>query len=232
MPRLQGPGENAVPDTALGRAFLRVTTALTQYGGQTASQGGTSRRDADLAFNLFAASRGVDALDTRNFVRALIVNVSKLLKDGGKDAYEDALTSVLYSAFFAGVETGRELAGIADLEPAERWWEPRRKGEMTPYYLGRVLDELGLDHLAKRARLGHFDDYQAPDDVADGIELVHLIEELTAALWATGLKEGPRVLTVIEAVKDGEFDATKSESDRWAVSKAGQETFKRLAEGK
>jgi hypothetical protein len=111
---------------------------------------------------------------------------------------------------------------------SEFWWELRRPGEQTPMYLGRVLDELGFADMARRAREGHFDDYFAPAEVADGMEILRLYNELGSKEQVVRKSERPRVRAVIEAVKTGEFDATKEESDRWAASKDGQETFAAL----
>jgi hypothetical protein len=121
------------------------------------------------------------------------------------------------------------------------WWEGRRDGEMTPDYLGRVLADIGLVSLAERARMGHFDDFHAPADVADGLEVVRLVVELRREArtvvdpWgrpyraATIELRRERIAAVENAVRRGEFDATRAESDRWAASKNGQETFGELA---
>lgn len=121
------------------------------------------------------------------------------------------------------------------------WWEGRRDGEMTPDYLGRVLADIGLPTLAERARMGHFDDFHAPADIADGFELVRLVVELRREARtvvdpfgrpyriATIDLRRERIAAVENAVRRGEFDATRAESDRWAASKDGQETFAELA---
>lgn len=114
----------------------------------------------------------------------------------------------------------------------ERWWESRRVGEPTPTYLGRVLDELGFASMARRARAGHFDDYFAPPEVADGMEILRLYNELRGKLSVVRKADRPRVQAVMEAVKVGEFDATRAESDRWAASKDGQDTLRMLLEGR
>jgi hypothetical protein len=126
----------------------------------------------------------------------------------------------------------------------EWWWEPRRAGEMTPEYLGRVLGHIGLPDLPDlpaRARLGHFDDFHAPADVADGFELVRVVVELRRAAervtdayghpfrMDTMHRRREQIAAVENAVRRGEFDATKAESDRWAASKNGQDTFGELA---
>jgi hypothetical protein len=112
-------------------------------------------------------------------------------------------------------------------------WERRREGEQTPMYLGRVLDDyLGLPDMARRAREGHFDDFFAPAEVADGMEILRLYNELRGKLQVVRKSQRPRIKHVMEAVKTGEFDATKEESDRWAASKDGQDTMRALVEGR
>lgn len=128
-------------------------------------------------------------------------------------------------------ETMAELArGELAPPPMEIPWERRRDGEPTPNYLGRVLDEAGLGDLARRAREGHFDDYQAPADAADGLEMVRLVAELRGVSRDSA---DPVLRTRIEivenAIKRGEFDATRTESDRWAASADGQRTLGALA---
>lgn len=70
---------------------------------------------------------------------------------------------------------------------------------------------------AKRAETGEFDDY-ADTYVCP---ITQLYSELTTAGFT---KFAARVA-------DGEFDATKEESDEWARSPAGQEVAKRLSPG-
>lgn len=122
---------------------------------------------------------------------------------------------------------GRPMTPLSDSESSV-WWERRRPGEPTPSYLGRVLDELGFASMARRAREGHFDDFFAPAEVADGMEILRLYNELRGKLTVVRKAERPRVQAVMEAVKTGEFDATKEESDRWAASKDGQDTMRML----
>jgi hypothetical protein len=112
-------------------------------------------------------------------------------------------------------------------------WETRRSGEQTPMYLGRVLDDyLGFPDMAKRARQGHFDDFFAPTEIADGMEILRLHRELTGKARVVGKSQAKRVTEVMAAVVAGEFDATKEESDRWAASKDGQDAMRMLAEGR
>ena len=107
-------------------------------------------------------------------------------------------------------------------------WEKRREGELTTEYLGRVLEDyLHLPEMAKRARYGHFDDYFCPAEIADGTEIIRLVQELydKTRLLTRNSPQWVRVICVIEAVKQGEFDGTKEESDRWVASKEGQEAL-------
>lgn len=115
-------------------------------------------------------------------------------------------------------------------------WETRRDGEQTPMYLGRVLDWISLHNMARRAREGHYDDFFAPPEVADGLEILRLYNDLLRAasrMQLSGQRERmQRTLAVADAVKAGEFDATKEESDRWAASADGQAAFRMLTDGR
>jgi hypothetical protein len=105
-------------------------------------------------------------------------------------------------------------------------WETRRPNEPTTDYLGRVLEDyLGLREMAKRAYRGHFDEFFCPTEIADGQELERLVHELFRLSQLLPRRSARRgcVLEVMEAVMDGEFNATRAESDRWIVSKEGQE---------
>lgn len=70
---------------------------------------------------------------------------------------------------------------------------------------------------AKRAETGEFDDY------AD--TYVCPITQLYSELAAAGFTK------FAARVANGEFDATKEESDEWARSPSGQETLGRLSPG-
>lgn len=70
---------------------------------------------------------------------------------------------------------------------------------------------------AKRAETGEFDDYTS----TYVCPITQLYSELTAAGFT---KFAARVA-------EGEFDATKEESDEWAASPEGQELAKRLSPG-
>lgn len=113
--------------------------------------------------------------------------------------------------------------------PEDRWWQPRRPDEpVTANFLGRVLDELGADELARRAREAHFDDYFAPPEVASGMELMNLVESLQGWKRRRGPEDRRRTDAVIAAVKAGEFDGTHDESKRWEESAGGQRAMAEL----
>src|SRR5262245_5522046 len=68
---------------------------------------------------------------------------------------------------------------------------------------------------AKRAETGEFDDYGSMYDCP--------ITQLNNELMAAGFTK------FAARVRDGEFDATKEESDEWARSPEGQEAAKQLS---
>lgn len=118
-----------------------------------------------------------------------------------------------------------EMLSRGQMEPEriEPWWEGRRENELTPNYLGRVLDEAGLPSMARSARSGSYDDYHDED----GLGLMRLVCELRRAA-RDDQSERERFAVIENAVRRGEFDAIKAESDRWAASKAGQDNFRAL----
>jgi hypothetical protein len=70
---------------------------------------------------------------------------------------------------------------------------------------------------------GHFDEWKS--ELA--FPLMQLVEDLWKLYEETGNK---RYLELRERVKEGEFDGTKEESDAWAASPEGQETFAEFAQ--
>jgi hypothetical protein len=112
-------------------------------------------------------------------------------------------------------------------------WNPRRPGELTSEYLGRVLEDyLHLNAMAQRARLKHYDDFFCPKEIADGMEILRLVNELheVAKRLTRHSPQWKRVMYVIDQVKEGEFDGTREESSRWAASEDGQEAMAEFPE--
>lgn len=104
-----------------------------------------------------------------------------------------------------------------------RWWEPRKNGEPTAEFLGRVLYQLGATELAINARAFHYDDYRCPDHIDDGGNINRLVRDV--ARWAQTRDSRNLAVTVVEAAMVGEFDGTQEESVAWAHSAEGQEVY-------
>lgn len=102
------------------------------------------------------------------------------------------------------------------------WWEPRREDERTFAYLGRVLQELGADTLAEKALAAHYDDFDCPVEIDDGMNIHRLVRDLDQWRRKTSRERRIKAHQVIDAAKAGEFDSTKEESDRYAASARGQ----------
>lgn len=114
----------------------------------------------------------------------------------------------------------------------EEWWEGRRLGERTNVYLARALRDAGLDALADSALAYHYDDYFCPPEIDDGMNMQRLVADLTRARNREHRHiERGRITAVITAVKEGEFDGTKAESEEWQASPDGQAAFRSLLGG-
>jgi hypothetical protein len=110
----------------------------------------------------------------------------------------------------------------------QNWWEPRRDGEATADYLARVLAELGAADLAERARAFHFDDYRCPPEVDGHNNIQRLVGHVDRWSRSSTPERRERARVVIAAAMEGEFDATRAESDAWAASPEGQATLAEL----
>lgn len=84
-------------------------------------------------------------------------------------------------------------------------------------FLAQELRKAGLNEMADRAATGWYHDYLSPLDTP----AITLADDLALAGTPSALALRARHL-------DGEFDATKEESDDWANSPDGQQTFRRL----
>ena len=80
--------------------------------------------------------------------------------------------------------------------------------------------------MIQRAVDGHYHDYLSPLTFPE-MQLVADLREL-ASFPATPTASRPLLRDMAQRVIDGEFDATKEESDAWAKSPEGQETFRQL----
>jgi hypothetical protein len=100
--------------------------------------------------------------------------------------------------------------------------------EHTTAKLARALEAIpGVPpEMIRKARDGHYHDYLSPLDFPE-IQLVADLRDL-AARPATPRNSRPLLRALAEAVKDGEYDASKEESDEWMRSPEGQATMAEL----
>lgn len=102
--------------------------------------------------------------------------------------------------------------------------------EHTTEKLARALREIpGVpEAMIGKAAGGHYHDYLSPLTFPE-IQLVRDLRAL-ASTPATPRNSRPLLRRLADRVIAGEFDATKEESDEWARSPEGQETFRQLAD--
>ena len=98
----------------------------------------------------------------------------------------------------------------------------------TSENLAQVLHSLGLFKLEEKARADYYHDFLSPNALSS--------LELEADLRQARDAAKDRIMAnMIEKVRqrhlNGEFDASKEESDAWAESEEGQEAFGRLVRG-
>lgn len=91
----------------------------------------------------------------------------------------------------------------------------------TKDILAGELTKADLPEMAAKAATGYYHDFLSPLDTP--------CLQLAADLAAVGT---PAALALRARHMNGEFDATKEESDDWADSPAGQDVFAMLVQGK
>ena len=108
-------------------------------------------------------------------------------------------------------ETSATIArGELQPDPIEPWWEGRRENEQTPDYPRACARRgPGAGPGAQRAR-GALRRLPRAAEVADGLETIRLVRDLRRAARADPSKAG-RIAVIENAVRRGEFDATKAE---------------------
>jgi hypothetical protein len=84
--------------------------------------------------------------------------------------------------------------------------------------LAAELLKVGLNEMADRAITGWYDDYLSPL----GSPIVTLVDDLASAATKADINTLPAILALRKRAIDGDFDATKEESDAWAASPEGQ----------
>ena len=93
----------------------------------------------------------------------------------------------------------------------------------TKDMLADALQEVGLDAMAAQARTGYYHDFLSP---------LALPEMALITALGTSATRYPDRADAIEALRrrviDGEFDASAEESDDWANSEEGRDTFNKL----
>lgn len=102
--------------------------------------------------------------------------------------------------------------------------------EHTTQKLARALREVpGVpEAMITKALEGHYHDYLSPLTFPE-VQLVADLREL-ASRPATPRNSRPLLRRLADRVIAGEFDATREESEEWARSPEGQETFRQLAD--
>lgn len=99
----------------------------------------------------------------------------------------------------------------------------------TSEFLASVLDSVGLDAMAAKARADQYHDFLS-DDALCAITLERELRE------ARDASDDPIMKKLIEDIRqhhlNGDFDASKEESDEWAAGPEGQEAFQSLLRGK
>jgi hypothetical protein len=93
----------------------------------------------------------------------------------------------------------------------------------TKDMLADALMMLGLMDMSLKARGGYYHDFLSPLAMPE----MQLINDLAEA---AGNRPDRRadILKLRERVKNGDFDASPEESDEWAKSEEGQDTFNKL----
>jgi hypothetical protein len=100
----------------------------------------------------------------------------------------------------------------------------------TSQKLADTLRAAGFEELAQRAEADEFHDFFSSSDRAD--PAVALDQELERLIQSeTGARKTAAV-NIRARHHNGEFDASKEESDDWANGPDGQDAFRRLVEGK
>ena len=90
--------------------------------------------------------------------------------------------------------------------------------------LAEALRAVGLTEMADKAATGYYHDFLSPLDLPE----LQLVDDLAEAARARATDRYTEVMALRHRVINGDFDASKEESDEWAASSEGQETFSRL----
>lgn len=91
--------------------------------------------------------------------------------------------------------------------------------EPTKLRLASALEEIGENALARRARLGEFDDFESP--------LAFPKRALVTALNLASITNR-KARQVAKRVQDGEFDNTREEANAWAATPEGMKAMEAM----
>jgi hypothetical protein len=97
----------------------------------------------------------------------------------------------------------------------------------TKDMLANELMKLGLGEMSLQARAGYYHDFLSPLAMPE----LQLMQDLADAADARPDRH-MQILALRKRVINGDFDASSEESEAWARSKEGQDTFRRLVDKK
>lgn len=89
------------------------------------------------------------------------------------------------------------------------------------------LMQAGLAEMSMAARAYRYHDFKSPLDLPS----LALANELQAARKGASPDRQDKIAEIYRRHMNGEYDATKAESDEWAAGPEGQDVFRRLARG-
>jgi hypothetical protein len=100
----------------------------------------------------------------------------------------------------------------------------------TSQKLADTLRAAGFEALALRAEADEFHDFLSPHATPE----MQLAQELAHVITDKSVSERERTAAdhIRTRLINGDFDASKEESDDWAESPEGQHAFKKLLKGK
>ena len=94
----------------------------------------------------------------------------------------------------------------------------------TKDMLADALQAVELTEMAAKARTGYYHDFLSPLDLPE----MMLINDLSVAATTTHRHQQEAIMALRSRVIDGDFDASVEESEAWADSQEGQDTFRSL----
>lgn len=101
----------------------------------------------------------------------------------------------------------------------------------TSQHLADTLRAAGFEELAKRAEQDEFHDFLSPHDFPELLLDKELVEIIKEADITGAHRVKAAAMNIRARHHEGEFDASLKESDEWAESPEGRDTFEQLAKG-